>query len=666
MCIDDDSSFSLDDNNQQESKKFEGNRYAAFWKKLNKQEPKLSTFISSKLFCIELKSLIELNVQLCDKSLFDQLDLLFDQFSNEMSETLILPESFIQCCIDNNNYFLDDDNRARNSILVCESNHIWGILCLRWSMNEPRNSNHNLMLHNLNIEMSNSKDTIKTTMCGKGRFFQPLNVNKIDFKKDSKYNVLYVQQVHSNYIDGTTDSCHFDENQKHEIGFVWYHFRSFVGGDIAHMQNMSGIGSNCKNFCLMCVATQQEHREFPEPINRTWETRQYTKSKQGNNANILFAQSQFVPFDKAIKKDMLEGFTRNALYDVCPLLLIFAVMHIREGLGARALYAMLHYVNTKSSGKKLTEQMKQEIIKDNNKIREMMLDMIEKEEKYLEILAIKELVKNERLEKTIDYNKVKSKLNETKNEFEKVKKQLKSAIDKKKSAKGRQLSKTLMAYNIREFNPVPNSMQGRSASNFVNNWNVFEQFFDGDKELQLLYSGMMIRLKFIFNGMLKKNCVPYTDKYLERLKKSIVEFDALYKKYIKRITDDSNRFGYKLHYLYHCWEWCKFFKFSPAWIDDQRCEAFNLRLKRYWSIFASAMNHTNLLKMANTMIKHTVTINPKCMINMIKDTNKLFEQFHEKYYDRDSFDETEPIVKSDQRYQKFQTYHGLTTPGKPQ
>ena len=186
MCIDDDSSFSLDDNNQQESKKFEGNRYAAFWKKLNKQEPKLSTFISSKLFCIELKSLIGLNVQLCDKSFsfFDQLDLLFDQFSNEMSETLILPKSFIQCCIDNNNYFLDDDNRARNSILVCESNHIWGILCLRWSMNEHQNSNHNLMLHNLNIEMSNSKDTIKTTMCGKGRFFQPLNVNKIDFKKD--------------------------------------------------------------------------------------------------------------------------------------------------------------------------------------------------------------------------------------------------------------------------------------------------------------------------------------------------------------------------------------------------------------------------------------------------------------------------------------------------
>ena len=223
-----------------------------------------------------------------------------------------------------------------------------------------------------------------------------------------------------------------------------------------------------------------------------------------------------------------------------------------------------------------------------------------------------------------------------------------------------------MAYNIREFNHVPNSMQGRSASNFVNNWNVFEQFFDGDQELQLLYSGMMIRLKFIFNGMLKKNFVPYTDKYLEMLKKSIVEFDALYKKYIKRITDESNRFGYKLHYLYHCWEWCKFFKFSPAWIDDQRCEAFNLRLKRYWAIFASAMNHTNLLKMANTMIKHTVTINPKCMINMIKDTNKLFEQFHKKYYDRDSFDENEPIVKSDHRYQKFQTYHGLTAPGKPQ
>ena len=649
----------------------EHSRYKKFWNQLHKQEPKLSTFIQSKLFCIELESLVQINIRLfdnvSDNSLLDKLNCLLDQFSNNMNETLLFPKKFIRCCIDNHNYTIDGDNRARNAVLITAQSHIWGILFIRWKIandknSNDKNSNDNLMLHSLNFDLLCDGDNFRTSICGIGRFWQPLNIKNSNLKKDLVHNIFYVQQVYSNYINSTTNSCHFDETHKHQIGFVWNHFGSFAGGDISHSQTFSGIGLNCTNFCLICVITQNEHKEFPDPGNRIWETRKYTNFDHGENANIRFAQSRIKPFEDYIRKSTLEGYTRNALYDIPPCLLSLAILHVKEGINARVLYAMLEYVNTLFTGKELSANVKKRMVEEHNEIRNLMLDMIEKEEKYFEILAIETLVESEQLEETIDYRDLKHKLDQAKIECDESKKKVKIAINGRKSKQGRKLSKLLMAYNIREFNPVKNSMQGRSALNFVNNWDKFEHFFDDDLNLKLLFSGMMSRLQFICNGMLTKNRIPYTDEFLDCMKKCIIEFEGLYKQYIKRITNDSNRFGYKIHYLYHCWEWCKFFRFSPAWIDDQRCEAFNLRLKRYWAIFASAMNHTNLLKMANTMIRHTISIDPKCMIDTIKQTNKLLKEFHVKYYDRNSFDEEHPIVSSDGRYRRFVAYNTLTNP----
>lgn len=644
-------------------------RYEKFWLKIHKQEPKLSSFITSKLVCIELKLLLEHNMGFAhllarnNISVVNKIDIVFNQFSTKLRETLMLPKSIIKYCCDNGNYNIDADGRARNAVLVHASNHIWGILFLRWSLSIDGGSNDNSNNNILNFKCTNTDENVSTSICGKGKFFQPLNITNVNLKTDSIHNVMYVQQVHPNYIYSTVNSCSFNENLKHEIGFVWHHFRSFVGGDINHLQNMSGIALNSTHCCLICDITQNEHRDRPTPDNRCWGTRDYTNAVYGDNSNILCAKNHLNSLKGTIKKDSLLGYTKNSLYDIPPLFLSLAILHIREGIVARIFYAMIYEVNTNECPQ-LTGRQREAMVKDHENLCQLMLDMIKKEEEYLEILGVEKLVEMEQLEQTLDFRELKTKLQQVKFESEQAKKKVQTAINKRKNKNGKKLSKMLMGYHIREFNPVSNSMEGRSASNFVNNWRNFQNFFNHKSNLKLLFCGVMIRLEFIVHGLLTKNTVPYSDEFMETMKQAIIEFDALYKQYLKCIQPDSNRIGFKLHYLYHCWEFSNFFRISGSWIDEQRCEAFNLRLKKYWAIFASAMNHSNLLKMANTMIRHTTSISPQSMLKYIKQSNKLFEQFHAQYYNRSSLlekeeEEENPIVSSDHRYKTFVAHHGL-------
>ena len=237
-----------------------------------------------------------------------------------------------------------------------------------------------------------------------------------------------------------------------------------------------------------------------------------------------------------------------------------------------------------------------------------------------------------------------------------------------------------MKHRIREYHPVENSMQGKSAENFIDHWKEFVPFFK-DQILQLLFEGVMIRLEFIRTSMMKKNFVPYSQDVLQEMKQAVLEFDILYKEYLKRvnklmhdndnsINNNSNsknkkkekeykRFGNKIHYLYHILEWCCFYLFSPAWIDDQRCEQFNLRLRRYWNIFSSSFNEVNLLKMANTIVRKTQVSGASNCVRTIKETTKVLEPFLKDYYPRRIPIRKETGLLSDVRYQRRSDYKYL-------
>ena len=101
------------------------------------------------------------------------------------------------------------------------------------------------------------------------------------------------------------------------------------------------------------------------------------------------------------------------------------------------------------------------------------------------------------------------------------------------------------------------------------------------------------------------------------------------------------------------WEWCCYFRFSPAWIDDQRCEQFNLRWRRYWTIFSSAYSEVNLLKMANTMIRKSQGGTGDCGLVTTKQTNALLTCVMQDYYTRRVPCNNIPLLSTDSRYRRI-------------
>ena len=95
------------------------------------------------------------------------------------------------------------------------------------------------------------------------------------------------------------------------------------------------------------------------------------------------------------------------------------------------------------------------------------------------------------------------------------------------------------------------------------------------------------------------------------------------------------RFGNKLHYLFHIWEWCAYYRYSPAWIDDQRAEAFNLRIRLYWQIMLKARTRVGVIKMVNTMTRSsTQAVGRGIGMKTIKETNKVMREHRTGYYKR--------------------------------
>lgn len=647
-------------------------RYEASFARFEKQEPKLSSFIQSMIVCIDVIELQLYNRELkIENDILEIINIIFDQFSNTLLEQIYLPEALMEFCKTHNIYTIDTyrEKCARNVIAVTYKNHLWGMLFIRWPMSissdENNNENSNDQMLNFPREFVNTNGC-ETQICGRARLFHPMNLTNVHIEKQGGYKII--PQVNPNYIHATTVDCAFNEKFHHKVGFVWHHLKTFFGGDLSHCNNLSGICGTATNMCLICTVTQEQNRECPSPLNRTWTTRDYTNAAYCENGNILLAKQKL---NENVSKDDLKGYTNNALYDVPPMFISLAVFHMFEGIMARIFYPFIGYVNRNEPENNQNSNNKQNR-KNNNNLNEhnlnsnvndnlqmLMQDMMNKQDALQECRAVQNLVEREGLEQTKSYCLFVNNLNNIERECKEATKKVQDALSKRGNTNGRKLSALLMKYNIREFNPVSHTMQGRSARNFLKNWTKMKKFLNDDPTLKSLYTGVMIRFEFIHNTILKKNFKPYSDELLKKVKKAIIEFDSLYKKFLIKISSDIDykKFGFKIHYLYHCWEWCKFFRFSPAWIDDQRCEAFNLRLKRYWSIFASAMNEINLLKMINTMVRKTTTIQAKGATKMINQTNKLLVHYHSKYYKKNFANK--PIISSDTRYRRFANYSSV-------
>jgi hypothetical protein len=500
--------------------------------------------------------------------------------------------------------------------------HLWGVLFVTFGI----------------VDGPQEGKDVKINIWGSGRLFRPVDLVKGQVTCDPVYKIDYISQVHRTYVEAMERPIGYNENKEHTLGFTWYNMKTYFAGDLAHLHNYLGLQLNSTNMCLICECTQQQNRSMPAVNTRTWKTRdmgrtdlnQYYRNEMGMNKKRL-----------GIKD--LKAITDVPIYDIQPFFVALAVFHVKEGVTARILYPLIRKLNEGSVNKQ-----------EHDNIRNAMRIMMEKQEAYLTLYTMEQLSTRDN---ELQFDGLRDKVIRARFQYESQQMAVNQLINKRTTQKGRQFSAWLRKRNIREYYPISNSMQGSSANSFIEHWEEIAQFLQEKqyKSIRMYLKGLMIRYSFICQVMLTKNTAPFTDAVLEALKQAIIEFECLYKKYLKLIlTPDTTAFGFKIHYLYHIWEWCVFFRFSPAWIDDQRCEAFNQRLKRYWMIFSCFMNEESLLKMINTMVRHTcssIDSNTTSGMSSFKFTDRVTcdKDYYQKYRGNSR-------IETDERYNRLQSY----------
>ena len=648
------------------------NRYGRCWYRHLRSQPQLATFIPQRMPLVPLTLLTERNIGvLGEKKLpLEGIDTIFKQFPQEqILRTINIPIYLTTFCEKTGNHNAAGTN-IRTVILVYHSYHIWGALFIQWKKKEK-----GIKRGRKRKNRQRRRYEIRANICSRARYFHPLNIRSCKVEQEiGGTDTKYINQLPTNYVRAVKEECKFDENKDHRIGFVWHHLKTFGGGDLGQLSNMYSISNSAKHPCLICLCSNDDIRNEPIPTQRCWKTRDYSyaHSEERSNTNLLLAHLKLGTEEMNINEEKLHSQTSISLYQFLPFLLSLPILHCKEGIAARIFYAMLKYVNKDAT----------ETPQDRLRLKRLMLNMLDKQDEVAELQAAIQLAEREHLDtNSKGYRTTLSLLAKAKRDCTLLKKDVTERVDNRKSEQGRKLSQLLMKHSIREYHPVENTMQGKSAENFIDHWKEFIPFFE-DETLQLLFEGLMIRLEFIRTAMMKKNFVPYDKQVLQEMKQAVLEFDILYKEYLKKIDQIVNennnnnnnnnnnkkrkrkrkeykRFGNKIHYLYHALEWCGFYYFSPAWIDDQRCEQFNLRLRRYWNIFSSSFNEVNLLKMANTIVRKTqLSYGTNCN-KTIKETTKLLNPFLDDYYKRRIPIEKETGLLNDVRYQRRSDYDQL-------
>ena len=656
------------------------NRYKNEWQKFNSTRDKLASFVGSRIHLISLSDLAAINVNSIgnmrnsnvnqiaveqeEESHLVKIERLFVQSKKQSRiSTINLPMKLISSCSKMKHHH--KPNEHRNIIGIEHDKHLWGYLFFRFNKvvrNEKK----------IEKEMEKKKEkkgkgingnnndiaVFEVEICARAKLFTPCNLSTITITKDCN-GIKYLNQLHINYVKSVNNRCHFNEKEIHEVGFVWHHLHGYLGGDLAQLKNVLGYPQNATNMCVICDVTQQQNRDSPSPGNRCWNTRQSFEE----SGSKTYARSK-VSWRHA---DRVLGNTKVALYDFPSFLISCPGFHVYEGILARIFYAILGFAN--SGNIQTSDELKG--------MQKKMSDWISLCEEVDDLEITLRILKAESYDQSsLEYRhleKLTSQLEQKIKLRDDEAKHIQEAQARRNSKDGKAVSELCMRLHIREDYGIKNSMRGACAKNFVANWRLFKPYLkrnrpgiptENARKLPHVFEGMMISIEFLVNSMLTKNIKPFSDEILKKMKIAIIEFDALYKQYFKLILNskDVRRFGFKIHYLYHCWEWCEFRRYSTAWIDDQRCEAFNLRTRLYWHIYESAgYTRVGVLKMVNSMVHATTTPRSAGGLDRIKETNNVMKEHNKNYYKKLKQNPGDPRVTSNPKTSRRGDYEKLLT-----
>ena len=482
---------------------------------------------------------------------------------------------------------LETSDFNKQALLVKMESIVIGFILIYWNKSDD-------------VEHLDSMVFKRCTLVGGGEFIPHINL--------VNYNVewnTFVPKVNSQYLGKYVFDISYDDNLKHDVGITVNDGKILWAGDHKHFYCLFGMaGSTANHSCPYCLTNRNEMWGHPTPANRCWQTRSETEIYQWWMECVGGQKRSSNKF----------GLNSNPILIAGPGSLALAVLHQMQGVGGRIWGIIQSEIRFGSPLANHFNDPEHETIASWNfkhNQRDELSGEIQQLEEALNFLQCKE---NHDIFHGEFVNSLSDKLDEFKTQITNKKKQL-NDLNKELKCIENNLKKhnSQMIFlemcdklNVKPWHYKDQSMIGPSVKKYVNNYNIVIEYMNKfNPQCARIMEPCLARFRFICKCMWTKSKDSYSDECLNYLKFNIVEFDFLYHLLIEGYGGGmGHKYGVKWHGLYHGYSFIKFFGFAPAFVDEQRVEAFNIHIRKFLPIYHCFGGHVNMSKMMNKVWRH--------------------------------------------------------------
>ena len=165
----------------------------------------------------------------------------------------------------------------------------------------------------------------------------------------------------------------------------------------------------------------------------------------------------------------------------------------------------------------------------------------------------------------------------------------------------------LKKMKIQEISYRDDDMSGTHSLLFLNRAqdlvDGLKEYSDQGKALGDILEKILHFRRFIIHSCCHKNRVRYSDDFIKLFLFAVIMDDHLTRLYVKMCYGQKKYYcyGQKQHCFYHIYWWMDYYRWSPAWVDDQKSENVMKLLKRMFRKMNYSLSQSKLRSLCHQM-----------------------------------------------------------------
>ena len=528
------------------------------------------------------------------------LVLCIDDLFKQINPGLEIDESWIRrlTSFDNNNvsqiripFFnltsFENSEYNKLGVLIKYKDYLCGYILICWK----RLEDHGCEMH----------QDIKVRLCtlvGGGSFYPWFSLTEFKCNINNHVCGLFIPSIESQIICKSRSKISYQSDMLHDTGICYGNAKFKWAGDHKYFNYLFGIPSpSVKCVCPYCKSTSQERNGLPTPSNRSWGSRHRVDLEQSWVQSVAGESNQ-----------SCYNLTKPPLLIASPSSLCLAVLHQIQGPSAR-LFTIIknRIVDVSNEPQKLTIWNRL-----NVEIGELTVEI----KQYQETIK---WIANDKCEDYFDHDflrnldsnvkKLQDAVLAKQEEMKEKSKELDDLNVNQNSDSRLRFLAMCDELKIKPWHHKGDTMHGPSVKKFLYNHDIALKYLNNvvDAELIKLMKPCLVRLRFIARCFWTKTEETINDECINYLKWNLIEWDHIYHCIIHQYGGGKgHRYGNKHHMFYHSYEFMEWSRISPAWMDDERVEQFNVHIAKFLPIYSCFRGHKNLKRMMNKLWREFV------------------------------------------------------------